>query len=273
MPAFHHPKLPGVIAATTLAAFALATIGCGARESSVRPQADAARAPEIVREDLKFPIEKDVSTVEIVNPLGEISVRNREEAEVAVHGVVQQLPPDFGRARIVSSREGDVLRLAVMLPEGSEGGRYDMAVYAPSGLPLILKGTAGRVDARKRTAPLTVTTTAGNINASTESWMDVTTDSGSIKAIARGENWVGRTRVRSNTGRILVLVPLSGDVSLNAQTGGRLTTNFGLSVQARDGGGSIASARYGSGTSELSIASESGEVILEQAILLEQDGG
>src|SRR5690606_24145009 len=121
-----------------------------------------------------------------VNDLGEISVRNREQDEVAIHGVIQQLAPDFGRARIVHSRVGDALRLSVVLPEGTEGGRYDMAVYVPGGMPLVLKGTVHRIDARKRTAPLTITTTSGNINASTESWMDVTTDSGSVKAIARG---------------------------------------------------------------------------------------
>ena len=184
-----------------------------------------------------------------------------------------QLPPDFGRARIVHSRVGDALRLSVVLPEGTQGGRYDMAVYVPGGMTLILKGTVHRIDARKRTAPLTVATTSGSINASTDSWMDVSSESGSIKAIARGETWVGQSQIRSTSGRILMLMPLSGDISLNAQTGGRLSTNFGLSVHPREGGGSMANARYGAGNSELRIVSDSGEVILEQAVLLEQDDG
>jgi hypothetical protein len=271
MPAFSLPDSHKTLGTIACAAFALAAIGCTGPDASVRPAEVSEASATVVREDLKFPIEKGISTIEIVNSLGEISVRNREQAEVAVHGVIQELPPDFARARVVSRQEGDVLPISTELPQGARGGRYDMAVYVPSGMPLVLKGGEHRIDARKREAPLTASTTSGNINASTRSWMNVSSGSGSIKAIARGENWVGRSQVRSTTGRILMLVPLSGNVSLNAETGGRLTTNFGLSVHPREGGGSMASARYGSGTSELRISSDSGEVILEQAILLEQD--
>jgi hypothetical protein len=272
MPAISILDIRKTLGTIACAVVAFAAVGCAGQYASVRPDQVSEASATVVREDLKFPIEKGVSTIEVVNSLGEISVRNREQVEVAVHGVIQELPPDFARARIISRQEGDVLRISAELPQGAKGGRYDMAVYVPSGLPLILKGGEHRIDVRKREAPLTASTTSGAINASTNSWMDVSSESGSIKAIARGENWIGRSQVRSTSGRILMLVPLSGNVSLNVETGGRLTNNFGLSVHPREGGGSRASARYGSGTSELRISSDSGEVILEQAVLLEQDG-
>ncbi len=70
---------------------------------------------------------------------------------------------------------------------------------------------------------------------------------------------------------IIVVTPLSGNLSLSAQTAGRLSTNFGLSIHPREGGGSMAAARYGSGTSVLNVGSKTGEVVLDQAVLLEED--
>lgn len=251
----------------------LFSAGCAVREGATQAEDEGASGHSVDREDLKFAIEKGIDAVEIVNALGEINVRNREQDEVAVHGVVQRLAPDFGRARVESSREGNTLRLTVALPEGKVGGRYDMAAYVPSGMPLILRGTSHRIDARKRAAPLTVVTTSGNINASSEARLDIQTESGLVKATARKPNWSGISQVRSRSGRIQMLFPLSGDVTLEAETGGRLSTDFGLSVHPRADGGFYAKARYGAGTNPLRIESESGEVILEQAVLLEQDGG
>ena len=243
--------------------------------AGVRPEGSTANpessSTRIEREDLTFELGKGIDTVEISNTHGEISVRDRDLAEVGVHGVVQILPPDFSRAKVVSSRQGNILRLSVQIPHGKTGSRYDMAVYLPRDVNLALIGSVDRVDARKRSGDLSITTTSGNINASTRGRLDVSTVSGTIRAAALAERWFGRSKIRSESGQIIVLAPLSGDISLNAETGGRLSTNFGLSVHARANGGSIAAASYGAGSSELHVDSVSGEVILEQKILLGED--
>ncbi|SFN11112.1 hypothetical protein SAMN05216289_104169 [Dokdonella immobilis] len=249
-----------------------ALAGCAGSASTPRPAQQPPQQAEIIREDVSFPIEKGVSTVEIDNQYGEINVRDHDEDEVGVHGVIQTLPPDFARARVVSSVNGGVLRLAVELPEGKVGGRYDMAAYLPRSLNLVVNGARDRVDARKRLGPVTARTTSGAINASSHARLDLSTDTGAIKAAVLAERWTGGSRIRSGSGRIIALIPLSGDISLNAETGGRLSTDFGLSVHPRETGGFSASARYGSGASKLEVYSDSGEVILEHAVLLEQDG-
>lgn len=246
--------------------------GCAGPASNQRPVQRPTQQADIFREDVSFPIEKGIATIEIDNQYGEINIRDHDEDEVGVHGVVQTLPPDFSRARVVSSVRGEVLRLAVELPEGKVGGRYDMAAYIPRSLHLVLNGARDRVDARKRLGPVTARTTSGAINASSQARLELSTDTGAIKAAVLAERWSGDSSIRSGSGRIIALVPLSGDIYLNAETGGLLSTDFGLSVHPRENGGFSASARYGSGTSKLNVYSDSGEVILEHAVLLEQDG-
>jgi hypothetical protein len=266
-----HPTL-SIVASSFLFACLLAGIaGCSGPASRTRGIDSGVRQPEILREDLSFPIDKGISTVEIDNRYGEINIRDHDGDKVGVHGVVQTLPPDFARARVVMSTAGEVLRLVVELPGGNAGGRYDMAAYVPNGMTLVLNGAADRVDVRRRTGPVTVTTTSGHINASSHSRLNLNTGSGTIRATPLDATWAGKTRVSSIDGQIIVLTPLSGDISVTAETGGRLSTDFGLSIRHRAGGGSAATARYGAGTGQLEVFSVSGEVILEQAVLLEQD--
>ena len=272
MPDARYLRVPAVAKTLILACVPAVLAGCAGSSSNQRPAQQPIRQVEIIREDVSFPLKKGISTVEIDNQYGEINVRDHDEDEVGVHGVAQTLPPDFARARLVSSVDGESLRLTVQLPEGKSGGRYDMAAYVPRSLNLILNGARDRVDARKRLGPVTARSTSGPINASSYARLDLSTDTGAIKAAILAERWSGDSRIRSDSGRIIALVPLSGDISLSAETGGRLSTDFGLSVHPRDKGGYSAAARYGSGTSKLQVYSDSGEVILEHAVLLEQDG-
>lgn len=256
-----------------LVSLLLLLVACTGSETRKQAPMASSQEPSVLREDLEYPLEKSIATVQIDNPYGEINVRDHKSAAVGIHGVIQRLPPDFARARVVSTREGGVLHLKVEMADGETGGRYDMAAYVPEGMALILNGMNDRVDARKRKGPLTVTSQGGDINASSQGRLDLATVSGTIKAAAMAARWPGNSRIRSTSGRIIVLVPLSGDVALHAETGGRLTTDFGLSVHPRAGGGSVANARYGAGTSILQVLSDSGEVVLDQAVLLEEDAG
>jgi hypothetical protein len=245
--------------------------GCASHGARTGPVESARTESDTTREDLSVPIEKGVNTVEIDNPYGEINVRDHDQGEVGVHGVAQRELPGAGHARLVSSREGSSLRLRVQLPKGQVGGRYDMAAYVPKGVGLVLRGGEDRVDARNRFGPLKISTKSGNIFASSRSWLDLETVSGTIRATPLEGTWDGPTRIRSESGQIIVLAPLFGNVSLTAITGGRLSTDFGLSVHVRPDGRNEAVARYGTGSSQLHVSSISGEVILEQAVHLEED--
>lgn len=246
-------------------------LGACAPDASRTRQETADGSALLERSDQAFPLEKGIVAVEIDNAFGEINVRDHDRAEVGVHGVAQVPQAGMAQARLSASREGDTLKLVVSRPQASQGGRYDLAAYVPKDMPLILRGKDSRVDARKRMATVVASSTSGGINASSSERLDLTTESGTIRATQRKDSWVGTSRISSDSGRITVLVPLSGNLTLSAETGGQISNNFGLSVHPREGGGSRAGARYGSGSSVLEIISKSGEVVLDQAVLLEED--
>ena len=118
MPDARYLRVPAVAKTLILACVPAVLAGCAGSSSNQRPAPQPIRQVEIIREDVSFPLKKGISTVEIDNQYGEINVRDHDEDEVGVHGVAQTLPPDFARARLVSSVDGESLRLTVQLPEG-----------------------------------------------------------------------------------------------------------------------------------------------------------
>ena len=254
--------------AVPLTALLGACAGSAVKHDSAKSMAEQTR---LERQDVEFALDKGVSSVIVDNPYGDVHVSGHAQDEVGVHAVIQRLPPEFAKIELVSFREGRALHLKVKSPPGKSGSRYDMAVYVPAEMALVVHGTSHRIVARKRVAPLTITTTSGPIEATSQGRLDLSTDSGAIRASQLVERWSGSSQIQSKSGRIIVLVPLSGDVSIRAQTGGKLSTDFGLSIHPRDGGGSVAAARYGTGASELRIDSVSGEVIIDQSVILMED--
>lgn len=235
---------------------------------------DAAEGPakvEIERIDRVFALDKSVRHVEIVNRYGEINVKDHDRFEVGMHAVVQRLPP-FAALDLVEVREGDTLRLEPKFRSGSDEqpGRIDIAIYVPKTLGLVLTTDAARISVKKWIGPVSATTGSGEIRASSRGRLDLRTDSGPIRAIAIGKRWPGEARITTGSGRIVLLVPTFGDIALDARTGGKLGTNFGLSVH-QQGDWNTAHARYGRGTSPLIVRSNTGEIVLEQLVLMEQD--
>ncbi|MFI4968690.1 MAG: hypothetical protein ACHP7D_00635 [Lysobacterales bacterium] len=226
----------------------------------------------IERVDKTFDLDHGITRVAIDNPWGEINVRARDEREVGIHAVIQRLPPQFANAVLRPHRDGDTLRIEVGF-EGAapQAGRIDIAVFLPGEVALALRTQAGRISAKKRAGPVEAATDSGEILVSSHARLSLHTRSGQIRAIAIGKRWQGNSEIVSDSGRIILLVPTFGDVALSAETGARLGTNYGLSVH-RDGDGlSHASARYGQGTSVLDVRSRTGEIVLEQLVLLGDD--
>ena len=230
----------------------------------------------IERVDREFDLGDGVMRVAIDNPFGEINVRGRDEREVGIHAVVQRMAPGFYGAEIHGRREGDTLRIGVSL-EGAlvssetRPMRADLAVYLPGDLALELSTRDGRIDAKRRPGPIEATTDSGEIHAASLVRLSLKSTSGQIRAAAIGKRWPGTSEIVTDTGRIVLLVPTFGDVALEAKTGGKLSTGFGLSVHETPGGGHEAHAKYGAGTSILRARSASGEIVLDQLVLLGDD--
>ncbi|HET6546486.1 MAG TPA: hypothetical protein VFG55_07065 [Rhodanobacteraceae bacterium] len=257
-----------------LAMAAIVLAGCAAPTRPPPEKPDV--AVRIERMDRSFPLDKSITRVEVVNRLGEITVKGHDEPEVGVRAVIQRLPPDFAKAELTSRRDGATLHIETALADAPPGGGHeppghvDIAVYLPSSIPISLTTDDARIAAGKRLGAIDATTRSGAILAASRGRLTLRTDTGQIRAMAIGKRWTGESRIETGSGRIILLVPTFGDIALDAETGGQLTTNFGLSVHQR-GDRSLAHARYGRGTSPLIVRSRTGKVVLDQLVLMDED--
>lgn len=253
---------------------ALVLAGCSGQEKFESSRTDV----HIERTDKQFDIGRDITRIAIDNPWGEINVRGRDEREVGVHAVVQRMPPKFPNVEFRSRRDGDTLRIKVVVAgasaladHASALARTDLAVYVPGDLALALTTHDGRIAVARRIGAIEATSDSGEIHAASRGRLELHSRSGQIRAIAIGKNWPGASEIATDSGRIVLLVPTFGDIALEAHTGGNLSTGFGLSVHSLANGGHEAHARYGAGTSPLRAQSTSGEIVLEQLVLLGDD--
>lgn len=257
-----------------IACLALALGACAA-PSPHAPEPAHDAGVRIERIDKAFDLDAGVARVAIDNPWGEINVRGRDEREIGIHAVVQRMAPDFAAVKIASHREGDTLHIGVSFAgaadPGARAGRADLAVYLPGDLPLALSTRDGRIDAKRRPGAVQATTDSGEIRAASLGRLELRSRSGQIRAVAIGKRWAGASELITDTGRIVLLVPTFGDVALEAETGGKLSSAFGLSVHEMPGGRREAHAKYGAGTSILRARSTSGEIVLDQLVLLGDD--
>jgi len=268
MPSIATPRIAGVLAALLLAS------ACSPSPKNADTRTDV----RIERTDKEFDLDATTKRVAIDNPWGEINVKGRDEREVGIHAVIQHLPPKFANVAFKSHTEGDTLHIDVVVDGASAtadretaGARADIAVYLPTDLALRLSTRDARIFATRRTGAIEATSGSGEIHASSLGRLTLKSDSGQIRAMAIGKDWQGPSEVVTGSGRIVLLVPTFGNVSLNADTGGKLSTGFGLSVHSLANGGHEAHARYGAGTSTLRAHSASGEIVLEQLVLLGDD--
>lgn len=264
------------LSAMLIVAIALAALGaCGNPSRTQAVRADGNPQVRIERENPTFELGKGIERVVIDNQYGEINVRTHTHPEVSTHAVIQRLPPDFDKPVLRTQREGDSLHIEVSYPKahtnGPQHGRIDLAVFVPTDYALNLRAGADRIDVGARVGAIEATTQSGNITASSRGGLNLQTESGTVRAAAYPGRWTAPSTISSDTGQIIVLVPIGTDLNLDAATGGRVTTDFGLSVHKDPNGTSRAAARYGPGTLTMQVRSRSGEIVLDQLRTLGDD--
>jgi len=255
-------------------AVAILLAACAASSHRSTPTA-ALNAVRTERTDKEFDLDASIVRVTIDNPWGEINIRGRDEREIGIHAVIQRNGPRYAKPSFRARRDGDTLHIEIGFEGAVAGtdtaGRIDTAIFLPSELALTLRTRDSRIAAKRRAGEIEASSQSGSILASSYGRLTLHTDSGLIRATAIGARWSGASDIGSDSGRIVLLVPTFGDIALDAKTGGPLGSNFGLSVHAAPAGGHEAHARYGAGTSPLRAHSRTGEIVLEQLVLLGED--
>jgi len=200
---------------------------------------------------------------------GDLRVRIGSPGHIEAHAVVQRHSEDPRRAELETTDEHNGgLRVTF---DGADGGetprswerrRVDLAVAVPPGSDLRLRTSSGLIEVKGAVGTVDADSGTGEVRLWTASPCRVRTHEGPIFAYLLGEPWSQAARFESVNGSIEVELPPSADVLLEAETSGRLTTDFSVEISWPGQRRKRATARLGAASAKVLAKSENGAIAL-----------
>lgn len=255
----------------------IALVGCAGSprgDSAPAPQ-PSARAFEIVPREERRDLPAGTSAMRIENPHGDLRVRITNQPKVGFYAMVQRIGEQPLDPVFDWQQQGDRLQLTIRYP-GEEHwprnhdhsrGRVDLAVFVPAELALDLRTTDGFLQVRKARAAVRARSDSGSIEVSGAAELDLRSDSGAIAASQNSGVWGTPIAVHTRSGRIAMAVPVYADVAVDARTRGRIELEPGFpGTVVESEGHTQLQARFGAGSHELTVRSETGDIFLRGGI-------
>lgn len=208
----------------------------------------------------------------VVNPWGDVRVRNATRTTVGLTGVAQRLREDGPWPNVEVVRRGGRIEIVIRYPGdpkrvgagGERPGRLDLVVFAPADAALEVETDDGELRIAHRTGPIRARSGAGRILVSGSNRLDVESESGPILARQVG-GIPGPSRVRSASGSVTVLITPRGDQHVRIRAGGGVFEGPGWTPADALGltpGATRWERRWGEGRHRFEIESVGGEVHL-----------
>ena len=207
--------------------------------------------------------------VSIHNPHGDLRVRAASDDNVALSAIVQRHRDDTTRPRLVIERVDEHLQVEVRYDESDaetspsfDKRRVDLTVFVPTVPSVRLRTDAGLLNVRLG-GELELATVSGAIDVKTSGRLQASTERGDVVAVLQSARWSGRQQLSSKSGSLEVWLPPEVDTVIEAETAGRLTTDFSVDIRHDDPTGrKQIKARLGAGQSQLALRSAVGAVRL-----------
>jgi len=133
----------------------------------------------------------------------------------------------------------------------------DLTVFVPSGSSLSIETGAGAVDVRGLESDVDARATTGDLAVSTSGSIRAGTHSGSIQAELHGSSWTQVPDFETRTGRISVRFAPGAGALLCASTGGEISVEAPLELEAGADGSLVV---VGAGGPRIRLRSEHGDI-------------
>ena len=260
-----------------LAAGVLVLAGCAAPSQRAVDPASTSLPYTIVRTQRDLALGTDIRRIRIVNPHGNVVVRNTGQRLIGVRSVIQRLGVRPEIEQVALDTLGDSAALEVAYPsdplrgtdvrvQGHRKGRVDLAVFVPTGMLVEVTTTYGKIDVRRIDNDVVAQTREGTLVAAATGYLHLTSDSGEIRAWPmRGKASQGYD-LTTRTGNIVADVPIYGELDLRVRTRGRIDAEAELSLDpSQRDGFNEARKLIGSGAQSYVVTSQSGNVFLQSA--------
>lgn len=260
-------RIVAVVLATTVM---VACQAPGPKPETVDSGTAAVPPVRFERLDRDLPVDADVRQLWIRNPHGSVALRQTTAATVGLHQVVQRIGEEPEAPRVHFARDGDRIVLDVSYASdatrgadarinGFPKGRVDTTLFLPAGMTVDVETTYGAIQARRIDNDLVARSRSGRIMAAGAGAMTLASDSGIVRAFPTTEKWSRPLTIDTKQGDILIEVPESTTVAIDARTGGSIRV-FGQAVAERDAGDVV----YRVGTADpgrsIRMRSESGTI-------------
>lgn len=257
----------------------LMTVLCGCAPMAQRVAgsraAEVAYTVERVQRDLA--VDDSVRTIRIVNPHGNVAIRNTPQRKVGVRAVIQRIGEVPESPDVALLTQGEAVLLAITYPSdrarGSDAigrthrqGRVDLAVFVPPAVRLEVETTYGKIDIRRVDNDVIARTRDGALVAAATGFLRLISDSGEIRAWPMRGKASDGFELRTRSGNIVTDVPLYGEIALAARTRGRIDSDIEPELlRARRNDFNEATHAVAGGTQRFDVSSETGDIYLQGA--------
>lgn len=225
---------------------------------------------ELVRLDWNATL-KSGDHLSVINPWGNINVRQNKAPDATVHAVMQVIGEDGGQANLQLTTTDGQYTLEFIYPQDNAPddvteGRIDVALLLPENVSVSIQGDRGKIASKTVHVPLTVSATDQPVSIKTSNSLEISSSGGNLEVhlLQDPNNAVAASRANFKT--------ISGDVNIRyypdvqlafAMISGRNKTTNDLSLlQSRQLDGRRVLMQHNNASETVNIQTDTGYIRL-----------
>jgi hypothetical protein len=176
------------------------------------------------------------SRITVLNPHGDVRLRDADAGEVAVSAMIQRRTSDPVKAEVRIRRRWGRLRIEVLYPAAPQGDlhRVDLTIFVPARVRIAARTKDGRIEARGLENDLDFVSAGGDVAFSTIGTARVSTARGDITAELRG-GWRRAPRLVARHGDITLRLPPEADARVRIRATGEVAVRRQARFERRTG--------------------------------------
>ena len=212
------------------------------------------------------------SVIEVENPYGNVRVRGADDDLFEMTGNIQKKQGDENHVEVVFDKLPNGVRARVIY-KGDEADtakrkgkrRADLALFVPNGSHLSVTTYKGLIEVKNVKGDVVTNTFSGKTFVRNQGHLKVYSRQGNVRAVLLETKWNKPPKLETVLGELEVVLPLTANVVVKAETRGHVTSDYSMSISKNtEMKTRIAKIKIGEGVNSLELGSEDGDIrILE----------